>query len=90
MKTFIRGHKVQVWGLNRLQELGIFHENTETKQKTSKMGFISVKIWFHLETYSRKKMGKTDGLSKRLDWKVGVEKNNKNQIFIRTIEFTIY
>ena len=29
------------------------------------------------------KMGKTDGLSRRLDWKVGIEKDNKNQIFIK-------
>ena len=28
-------------------------------------------------------MGKADGLSRRLDWKVGVEKNNDNQIFIK-------
>jgi len=29
------------------------------------------------------KMGKADGLSRRLDWKVGVENDNKNQIFIK-------
>jgi len=29
------------------------------------------------------KMGKTDGLSRRLDWKVGVEKNNENQVLIK-------
>ena len=28
------------------------------------------------------KIGKADGLSKRLDWKVGIEKNNKNQTLI--------
>ena len=28
------------------------------------------------------KMGKADGLSRRLDWKVGVEKDNDNQVFI--------
>ena len=28
-------------------------------------------------------MGKTDGLSRRLDWKVRVEKDNKNQVFIK-------
>jgi len=28
-------------------------------------------------------MGKADELSRRLDWKVGVEKNNNNQIFIK-------
>ena len=29
------------------------------------------------------KMGKADGLSGRLDWKVGVENNNDNQVFIK-------
>ena len=29
------------------------------------------------------KMGKADGLSRRLDWKVGVEKDNENQVFIK-------
>jgi len=30
-------------------------------------------------------MGKADRLSRRADWKVGVEKNNENQIFIKDI-----
>jgi len=29
------------------------------------------------------KIGKADGLSRRLDWKVGVEKDNNNQVFIK-------
>ena len=29
------------------------------------------------------KMEKTDGLSKRLDWKVGIENDNINQLFIK-------
>ena len=28
-------------------------------------------------------MGKADGLSRRLDWKLGVEKDNDNQVFIK-------
>jgi len=35
---------IQVGGLNRSQELRIFHENTEIEQKTSKIGLIFVKI----------------------------------------------
>jgi len=30
-------------------------------------------------------MGKADRLSRRADWKVGVEKDNENQIFIKDI-----
>jgi len=29
------------------------------------------------------KMGKADGLSRRADWKVGIDKNNENQIIIK-------
>jgi len=29
------------------------------------------------------KMKKVDGLSRRLDWKVGIKKDNKNQVFIK-------
>jgi len=32
---------------------------------------------------SETRMGKADELSRRLDWKVGVEKNNENQVFIK-------
>ena len=29
------------------------------------------------------KMGKADGLSRRMDWKVGAERDNENQVFIK-------
>ena len=29
------------------------------------------------------KMGKADGLSRQLDWKVGIKKDNDNQVFIK-------
>jgi len=28
-------------------------------------------------------MGKADGLSRRSDWKVGIDKDNENQVFIK-------
>ena len=28
-------------------------------------------------------MGKADGLSRRLDWKIGVERDNEDQVFIK-------
>ena len=38
---------------------------------------------FTLKYVPGTKIGKTDVLSKRLDWKVGVEKDNEDQIFIK-------
>ena len=29
------------------------------------------------------KTGKADGLSRRADWKIGVDKDNENQVFIK-------
>ena len=29
------------------------------------------------------KMGKTDGLSRRLNWKVDIDRDNENQVFIK-------
>jgi len=36
-----------------------------------------------LKHVSRSKMGKADGLSRRLDWEVGVEKNNEKQMLVK-------
>ena len=38
---------------------------------------------FMLKHVPGMKMGKANGLSRRLDWKVGVEKDNENQVFIK-------
>ena len=38
---------------------------------------------FTLKHVARAKMGKADGLSRRADWKVGVDKDNDNQVFIK-------
>ena len=38
---------------------------------------------FILKHVPETKLVKTDGLSRRPDWKVGIEKDNKNQIFIK-------
>jgi len=38
---------------------------------------------FTLKHVVKAKMGKADRLSKRTDWKVGVDKNNENQVFIK-------
>ena len=38
---------------------------------------------FTLKHVLRTKMGKADGLGRRLNWKVEVEKDNNNQVFIK-------
>ena len=38
---------------------------------------------FILKHVPETKMGKADGLSRRLDWKIEVAKDNENQVFIK-------
>jgi len=38
---------------------------------------------FTLKHVPGMRMGKADGLSRRLDWKVGIDKDNENQIIIK-------
>ena len=38
---------------------------------------------FILKYVAGAKMGNVDGLSRRVDWKIGVDKDNDNQIFIK-------
>ena len=38
---------------------------------------------FTLKHVAGSKMGKVDGLSRRVDWKVEVDKDNENQVFIK-------
>ena len=38
---------------------------------------------FTLKHVAGSKMGKADGLSRRADWKVSMDKDNSNQVFIK-------
>ena len=41
------------------------------------MGTLPIEIWFHSE------IGKADRLSRHLDWKIEIEKDNDNQVIIK-------
>ena len=66
------------------------HKNLEYFMKVQKLNqrqacwalYLS-RLDFTLKHVPGTKMGKADGLSRRPDWKVGVEKDNKNQVFIK-------
>ncbi len=44
---------------------------------------------FTLKHVAGSKIGKVDGLIRRADWKVGVEKYNKTKYLLRTTGFAI-
>ena len=52
-------------------------------QRQARWALYLFRFNFTLKHVPETKMGKTDGLSRRPNWKVGVEKNNDNQILIK-------
>ena len=70
--------KFEVW--TNYKNLEYIHESTEAEQKTSSFGILPIKIWLYLKGT---KIEKADELSRRPDWKIGVEKDNENQVFIK-------
>ena len=70
-------------------EIWTDHKNLEYFMKAQKLNrrqaqwalYLS-RFDFILKHVPGTKMGKADGLSRRSDWKVGVENDNDNQIFI--------
>jgi len=71
-------------------EIWTDHKNLEYFMKVQKLNrrqarwalYLS-RFDFTLKHMAGAKMGKADGLSRRLDWKVGVDKDNENQVFIK-------
>ena len=51
--------------------------------ETSQIGSILIQIQFYFKHVLGTKIGKANGLSRRPDWKVGVDRDNKNQVVIK-------
>jgi len=93
MLAIIRG--LEAWrhlleGAQYKFEIWTDHKNLEYFIKTQKLNRRQVRwalylSWFDfiLKHVVGTKMGKADGLSQRTDWKIGVDKDNSNQIFIK-------
>ena len=71
-------------------EIWTDHKNLEYFMKTQKLNCRQARWALYLSRFNLTlkhvlgtRMGKADGLSRRLDWKVGVEKNNENQIVVK-------
>ena len=93
MLAIIRG--LEAWrhlleGVQSKFKIWTDHKNLEYFMKAQKLNRRQAR-WalylsqfdFTLKHVAGAKMGKTDGLSRRADWKIGVDKDNKNQIFIK-------
>jgi len=93
MLAIIRG--LEAWrhlleGAQYKFEIWIDHKNLEYFMKAQKLNRRQARwalylSWFDfiLKHVAGSKMGKADGLSRRADWKVGTDKDNENQVFIK-------
>ena len=71
-------------------EIWTDHKNLEYFMKVQKLNRKQA-LWalylsqfdFTLKYVLGTRMGKADGLSRRLDWKIGVDKDNENQVVVK-------
>jgi len=93
MLAIIRGLEAWRHLLERAQskfEIWMDHKNLEYFMKAQKLNRRQAR-WalylsqfdFTLKHVAGRKMGKADELSKRADWKAGVDKDNENQVLIK-------
>ena len=71
-------------------EIWTDHKNLEYFMKAQKLNCRQARWALYLSRFDftlkyvpGTKMGKADRLSRRSDWKVGIEKDNDNQVFIK-------
>jgi len=93
MLAIIRGLEVWRHLLEEAQykfEIWTDHKNLEYFMKVQKLNrrqarwaLYLFRFNFTLKYVAGFKMGKVDGLSRRADWKIGVDKDNENQVFIK-------
>ena len=73
--------KFEIWTDHK--NLEYFMRAQKLNRRQAQLALYLSRFDFTLKHVLGTKMGKADGLSKRLDWKVGVDRNNENQIFIK-------
>ena len=93
MLAIIRG--LEVWkhlleGAQFKFKIWMDHKNLEYFMKVQKLNRRQARWALYLSRFDftlkhvvGTKMGKVDGLSRRVDWKVGVDRDNENQVFIK-------
>ena len=73
--------KFEIW--IDYKNLEYFIKAQKLNRRQARWALYLSRFDFTLKHVLGTKMGKVDGLSRRLDWKVGVDKDNENQIFIK-------
>jgi len=73
--------KFEIW--TDYKNLEYFMKVQKLNQKQAQWALYLSRFDFTLKHVPETRMGKTDGLSRRPDWKVRVDKDNENQIIIK-------
>jgi len=82
-RHFLEGFqsKFKVWTDHK--NLEYFMTNQKLNRRQARWALYLSRFDFVLKHISGSKMGKADGLSRRLDWEVGVEKDNEEQMLVK-------
>ena len=73
--------KFEIWTDHK--NLEYFMRVQKLNQRQAQWALYLSRFNFTLKHIPETRMGKVDGLSRRLDWKVGMERDNDNQIIIK-------
>ena len=73
--------KFEIWTDHK--NLEYFMKVQKLNQRQAQWALYLSRFDFMLKHVPGTRMGKADRLSRRSDWKVGVEKDNENQVFIK-------
>jgi len=73
--------KFEIWTDHK--NLEYFMKAQKLNQRQARWALYLSRFDFTLKHVPGTKMGKADGLSRRLDWKVDVDRDNKNQVVIK-------
>jgi len=74
-------YKFEVWTDHK--NLEYFMKAQKLNRRQARWALYLSRFEFILKHVAETKMGKADRLSRRADWKVGTDKDNKNQVFIK-------
>ena len=74
-------YKFEIWTDHK--NLEYFMKAQKLNRRQARWALYLSQFDFTLKHMAETKMGKADGLSRRADWKVGTDKDNDNQVFIK-------
>ena len=82
-RHFLKGSqsKFEVWTDHK--NLEYFMSNQKLNHRQVRWALYLSRFNFVLKYISGSKMGKVDGLSRRPDWEVGIEKDNEEQVLVK-------